>query len=208
MKRGLPFMFLTLTVNPARGIDANHRARTLKAAFIKWVRMVRKTHGKDSVEYYYVFEATKAGEPHLHVVGRWPRIEKEEISAFFEKEIAAPSTRIEGIHSQDGLARYLTDYLTKGPTRFGTLKRYGYSRKYFIKARPEQYVAAIWQGTWEIVDKPFLDLRNLYWFKGFRRAAEARPGFMELLRPEPPPPKSPWVYPIGLTVIGPPEVCP
>lgn len=208
MKRGLPFMFLTLTVNPKRGIDQEQRARGLLRAWKKWVRQQRKIHGKNAVEYYYVFEAQKSGEPHLHIVGRWPRVEKEEISRWFRDEIDAPSTRIEGIKSANGLAQYLTDYLTKGPTRFGTLKRYGYSRKYFIKARPAAHILQEWMGDWQIVDRPWLDLFHLYWFKGFRRFADSRPGFAELCRP-PPTAKDLWPVPTaGLTVVGPRGVAP
>lgn len=191
MKRGLPFMFLTLTVNPKVGINEEQRARRLLAAWRKWVRMVRKQHGPDAVEYYYVFEAQKSGEPHLHIVGRWPRVEKEEISAWFAKEIQAPSTRIEGIKSQNGLAQYLTDYLTKGPTRFGTLKRYGYSRKYFIKAKPKPHEDPAWQGQWQIVDRPFNDLLHDYICRRYISAAEYHPGFAELRRP--PPADWPWI---------------
>lgn len=187
MERGLPHKFLTLTVNPAFGIDREQRARRLLAAWRKWVREQRKAFGLLAVEYYYVFEDTKAGEPHLHIVGRWPRIEKEEISAWFEKEIHAPSTRIEGIRNAKNLTKYLTDYLTKGPTRFGKLKRYGYSRKYFIKAKRVAEIAKGWRGRWEIVERPWGDLFNLYWFKGYRRLGEARMGYSELFKPERPP---------------------
>ena len=191
MERGLPFMFLTLTVNPAFGINKEQRARRLLAAWRKWVREQRKKYGKHTVEYYYVFEDQQSGEPHLHIVGRWPRIEKEEISAWFEKEIRAPSTRIEGIKAAKDLCKYLTQYLTKGPTRFGTLKRYGYSRKYFIKARPQPHMDPAWQGRWETVDRPWLDLYHEYFMKGFRLAGWGKMGFAEMARPGPRPPPEP-----------------
>lgn len=185
MKRGLPFMFLTLTVNPAFGINQEQRARRLKAAWVKWVREVRKEHGQEAVEYYYVFEAQKSGEPHMHIVGRWPRIEKEDISAWFEKEVRAPSTRIEGIKDAHKMCHYLAKYLSKGPTRFGTLKRYGYSRKYFIKAKPKPHEDPRWQGQWNIVDRPFNDLLQEYVCRRFTAQGDYHPGFAELTRPPP-----------------------
>lgn len=201
MQRGLPFMFLTLTVNPARGINQEQRARELLRAWRKWVREQRKEHGKTAVEYYYVFEAQQSGEPHLHIVGRWPRIEKEDISKWFGKEIEAPSTRIEGIKNAKDMCQYLSKYLTKGPSRFGTLKRYGYSRKYFIKPKPEPCEHPKWKGDWRTVDAPYLDIFYFYWFKGFRGTADGRCGFAELERPRPPPEppwpsQSPGLYPI------------
>lgn len=208
MERGIPHKFLTLTVNPAVGVSQEHRARRLLAAWRKWVQVQRKAWGKLAVEYYYVFEAQKSGEPHLHIVGRWPRIEKEDISAWFAKEIQAPSTRIEGIRSAKNLCQYLTQYLTKGPTKFGTLKRYGYSRKYFIKAKAKMEISKQWQGAWEIVETSWHDLFNLYWFKGYRRLATARVGYSELLRPVVPPPRAWPAQRAGLHPLEDDGLCP
>lgn len=201
MLAGRPTKFLTLTVKSTRSFSKEQRARELLRAFQKWVRQVRAKHGKAHCEYYYVFEDTQKGEPHLHVVGRWPFIPKKEISEFFGREIGAPNTRIDGVQSPKGLAAYLTEYLTKGPTKFGTLKRYGNSRRFRLWQRPGPAREPEWRGYVVQVDRPWSELVAEYVLRGFRSLGDMRRGFVRLERPRPPPevPEpphgSPWNYP-------------
>lgn len=188
LKAGKPSKFLTLTVAAKRGISREQRARSLKDAWVAWIAKLRREHPGEVVEYAYVFEDTEKGEPHMHILGRWPWVDKAEISAYFGKKIGAPNTRIEAVKSQKGLASYLTDYLKKGPTRFGTLKRYGFSKGYRIRKRVKEAIPKVWQGHVTQVDQPYHLLQIDYFIKGFRQYGEAPPGFCRLLRPQPKPP--------------------
>jgi len=168
--RGKPTKFLTLTVNPKVFGSPEERADRLATAFRKWIRIQRKRFPAAEVEYYAVFERTKQGEPHLHVAGRWPYIPQREISQFFDAELSAPVVDIQGARTPKGLARYLSKYLSKDCTKFGTLKRYFRSRAWAPK-RPELKEDRLWYGVkWDRSDVSIENWSQLVSVWGWWRA--------------------------------------
>jgi hypothetical protein len=121
---GHPTTFLTLTVNPSVGQDAQERARQLSDAWKIVVKRARRKFPKAPIEYMAVFEETKKGEPHLHIVARAPYIPQRWLSDQMKELIEAPIVDIRKVGSAKNAARYVAKYVGKGPKAFPALKRY------------------------------------------------------------------------------------
>jgi hypothetical protein len=119
-----PTTFLTLTVNPSTGTDPADRARALANAWRICVKRARRKFTKHPIEYLAVFEKTKKGEPHLHILLRAPIIPHAWLSNTMNELIQAPIVDIRRVHSGSLAASYVAKYVGKGPKAFGTLKRY------------------------------------------------------------------------------------
>jgi len=127
---GKPDTFITLTTNPARGSSAAARAAELVVAWRQFVKHAKKLYGYASIPYFAVFEATKLGQPHLHILCRVKWIDQRILSAFMRDRINAPIVDIRRTLAADSAARYITKYLGKAPAKFGTCKRYWQTRDY------------------------------------------------------------------------------
>lgn len=127
---GNPTTFLTLTVNPAYGPSPDWRASALVAAFRTLRRRIVKRYNLPKLEFLAVFEATKKGEPHLHVLMRSPYIPQDWISDQMRQLMAAPVVDIRWVGDQGRLAAYVSKYLGKAPHAFAGVKRYWRSQEF------------------------------------------------------------------------------
>lgn len=121
---GNPTTFITLTVNAQDGQSTNDRARQLVEAMRIMFKRARRKFTKEKLEYLAVFEETKRGEPHLHILARAPYIPQRWLSEQMDELIQSPIVDIRRVNSARGAARYVAKYVAKGPKSFGTLKRY------------------------------------------------------------------------------------
>lgn len=135
---GKPNRFVTLTVNPHNFETPEERCRQMTLAWRDFVREWRRTHGGARIEYMYVIEATKRGEPHMHILVRSDYIPQDELSAWMGERTGAPVVTIERPRTVRGVAKYVTKYVTKDLHQFEGSKRYFRSRgwlKQTIKER-------------------------------------------------------------------------
>ena len=127
---GKPTKFITLTVNPARGHSPDHRARMLVRAWrLIRLRAIRK-YSLKSFPFIAVFEATQAGEPHLHILARVPWISQRWLSAQMAELTDAPIVDIRQIKDAKKAANYVAKYIGKDPHSFNRCKRYWASHDY------------------------------------------------------------------------------
>lgn len=129
-RSGQPSTFLTLTVNPLRGQSPENRAQELTDALKIMMKRARRKWTKAPIEYLAVFEETKQGEPHLHLLMRAPFVPQKWLSEQMNELIEAPIVDIRHVHAAAGAARYVAKYVAKGPKGFGSLKRYWCTPKY------------------------------------------------------------------------------
>jgi len=129
-ERGAPNTFITLTVNPREGQEPSERARELAHAWRRCVRAAKRKYRYKTIPFFAVFEATKAGEPHLHILCRVPWLHQKWLSRFMEKEIGAPVVDIRRIRGKRAAAKYVAKYVGKEPHRFEGTKRYWCTRDY------------------------------------------------------------------------------
>lgn len=167
---GQPTTFLTLTVNPATGQSPEGRARELVDAMRIMLKRAKRKFRKSEIEYLAVFEETKKGEPHLHMLMRAPFVPQKWISATMDELIAAPIVDIRRVTSARLAAQYVAKYVAKGPKSFGSLKRYWATPKYDLTA-PEARVVDAERGTgWWVVKEPLFIIAE-QWL-GLRRVVE------------------------------------
>ena len=151
---GQPSTFITLTVNPRLGQTPTERAQELSDAWKIVVKRARRKFTKAPLEYLAVFEETKKGEPHLHILARAPFIPQRWLSAAMDELIAAPVVDIRAVGRIKNAARYVAKYVGKGPKAFASLKRYWSSRGYSLSEKPEPKNRDIPTGGWQVWQDP------------------------------------------------------
>ncbi len=130
---GRPTTFLTLTVNPAWFADRNVRARELVHAWQLLRKRILRRPGVERLPFLAVVEATKAGEPHLHVLMRAPFIPQAWLSKQMQELIGARIVDIRRVDSVGRAAAYISKYLGKAPTKWQGCKRYWRSQDWAPK---------------------------------------------------------------------------
>lgn len=135
-RRGKPTTFLTLTANPAWGQTPDARARRLVEAWRNIRQAWSRENSGQKLPFLAVFEATRAGEPHLHIIMRAPFIKQSWLSGLMAKYMQSPIVDIRRVQSQRGVAKYIAKYIAKAPKVFEGCKRYWRSLDWFDVADP------------------------------------------------------------------------
>jgi hypothetical protein len=130
MVAGRPTTFITLTVRAGKFRSANEAAHGLVVAWRQVRRRAITTFKLKELEFYAVFEATKAGWPHLHILARCDWIPQKWLSDQMKARLDSPVVDIRVVGSHDKGAQYLAKYLGKAHMQFGTCKRYWHSRNW------------------------------------------------------------------------------
>jgi hypothetical protein len=151
-RRGEPNMFLTLTVNPALFSSPQERAERLRHAWLLLRIRIKKRFNYKTLPFLAVFEKTKNGEPHLHILMRSKYIPRQWISDQMLDLMGAPIVDVRRIFEQGRVAAYVAKYIGKDPTKWDKCKRYWRSQDYELEAR--KYVKA------EGLDDEWWEVRN------------------------------------------------
>jgi hypothetical protein len=145
---GHPTTFLTLTVSRKANPDKDIAARALVRAWRLVRQRARKKYGYKTIPFLAIFEATKHGHPHLHILARVRWLDQKWLSDQMNDLLKSPVVDIRRVNSQRGAARYVTKYLSKAPHQFATLKRYW--RSLDFKLDPEEEKDAIQSQPYEL----------------------------------------------------------
>jgi len=140
-----------LTTNPGRNTSPATRAAELVVAWRKFVKKAKLLYGYTTIPYFAVFEATKAGQPHLHILCRVKWIDQRVLSAYMRTAIGAPIVDIRRCNSTRAAAKYVSKYVGKAPGKFGTCKRYWQTKDYDKLIDQAPAVLAYKGAGWRIV---------------------------------------------------------
>lgn len=152
-KNGTPTRFITLTAAPSSGVSPADRARKLARAWRLVVARAKRQFKITQFDYLAVFEATKRGEPHLHILCRVAFIPQRWLSAQMREIMASPIVDIRLIRSPRQTAIYVAKYVGKEPHHFATCKRYWHTKNWVI-ADPRPAEAERFEGRgWVVVEK-------------------------------------------------------
>lgn len=150
-KSGAPDKFLTLTSRRVSGRTPQGAAAELARAWrLVRLRLMRRYKLK-KLPFLCVFEQTKAGWPHLHIMLRAPWLDQAIISQWMDEITGSPIVDIRKCDGPSRVAAYVAKYIGKDPHRFGTTKRYWSSKDYDLTTNPreaEEYKAST---GWEII---------------------------------------------------------
>jgi len=168
-KQGRPDLFITLTSRNRSKWTADYAAVQLAKAW----RIVRaeflRLHGKNSLPFLAVFERTKRGWPHIHIVARCHYLDRVWLSNRMKDLTDGPSVHVRRIHGKSKVAAYICKYLSKNPERFPGTKRYWRSRDYLVTFRkPPVWAVPQPDHEWSVVKE---DWRS---FAGYRESRGQR----------------------------------
>lgn len=130
---GAPDTFLTLTSRKRDNQTPYEAALALSDAWRRLRRHLIKKYKLKDIPFIAVFEATKLGWPHLHILMRARFIPQAEISEFMAAAIDSPIVYIERIKNRAKVGAYVAKYCGKAPHKFGTAKRYWKSKRYELR---------------------------------------------------------------------------
>lgn len=136
---GAPNTFLTLTSRRRPGITPAHAAKQLAWCWrVIRLRLMRQAKTKH-LPFIAVFEATKLGWPHLHILLRSRWIDQKQLSEWMAELHDSPIVYIERIDNRARLNAYVAKYAGKAAHKFGTTKRYWTSQDWRLeKAKPDK----------------------------------------------------------------------
>lgn len=141
---------MTLTVNPAWLDDPATRARALRDAFQKLIKRIKRKYRYKVVPYLAVFERTKRGEPHLHVLMRCKWIDQRWLSRQMDDMIHAPIVDIRRCTDANHYSAYIAKYVGKDPEAFKGCKRYWTSRDWSLRPCGDDAAETQSAGVWEV----------------------------------------------------------
>jgi len=164
---GRPNRFITLTTARTTGTNARDRLRMLARAWRTIVKRLHRLHPFTPIEYLAVVEATKAGEPHLHILYRGPFVPQRRLSQWMAELATAPIVDIRRIRHQREVVRYVGKYITKKPAQFGTAKRYWSSYNYSAKFQPQTFALVETTEPWLLARVPLKTIAAEYRDRGY-----------------------------------------
>lgn len=129
-RAGLPTIFITLTSRRRPNRSPHRAARDLVTAWRTVRQRYIKVHGPGSLSFLAVFEATKNGWPHLHIVARCRWIDQRWLSRQMAALIGSPIVDVRKVRGVREVANYVSKYIGKNPHRFEGVKRYWRSLDY------------------------------------------------------------------------------
>jgi len=145
---GKPNKFLTLTSRRREEASPIAAARELSRCWrIVRKRLMRRYKWK-SLPFLAVFEATKLGWPHLHILLRCDFIDVRLVSQWMEELIGAPVVWLEALEQQTKAARYCSKYVGKDSQKFGTSKRYWRSQDWRVVPKRHKKEKQLPPGDW------------------------------------------------------------
>lgn len=127
---GQPDTFITLTSKVGSSPTQDEAAQKLTWAWRIVRKRACKRYGYDCIPFFAVFEATKQGEPHLHILARCKYIEQKWLSDQMHSLTGAKVVWIERVSEPKRAASYVMKYVGKDPHRFNGCKRYWRSLDY------------------------------------------------------------------------------
>lgn len=112
------------------------------------MKILRRRYGATRIQYALVWELTKRGYPHAHILLRAPYLPQKLVSREWQRLSGANIVDIRQIRSEGEAAAYVSKYLTKDPaTPYGS-KRFRTSRAYSVPTPRGQLTASLEITSW------------------------------------------------------------
>jgi hypothetical protein len=164
---GSPERWMTLTIDAKRpGGPLEHFAE-LRKAFNDLQKRIRRKYPAKRFEYVAVVEATKQGEPHLHIAFRGPWIDQSWLSAQMDDLIGSPICDIRWLHGKKQTLGYICKYIGKKPHQFGSHKRYWFSRDYEPDWKDDRDKEPGYINAWRVVRSHPMEVIKLWSQEGY-----------------------------------------
>ena len=169
---GEPKLLITLTSNPDRGKTPDWRARCLVAAWRKVRTRAIKKYGYSRIPFFAVFEATKRGEPHLHILVRARWIDQAWLSKQMTTLNGAPICDVRRIQDSGRAAAYVSKYIGKEPHHFAGTKRYWRSLDYLPRSQEKSEDTKVPSERWQVEHRSFDIVKSMARLQGYAVVAK------------------------------------
>lgn len=127
---GRPNAFITLTTNPRLFPDPIAAFKNATLAINKLMKVLRRRYPRKRIEYAVIWEETKKGYPHAHLLVRAPYIPQKFLSREWERLSGAKIVDIRVVRTEGEAAAYVAKYLTKDPAVPAGYRRFRLSQQY------------------------------------------------------------------------------
>lgn len=158
---------LTLTSNPKYHNSPEAAFRSMSVAVNRLWKRLRRAYPDAELEYFLVWERTKAGWPHAHLLIRAPFIPQAALSSIWAELTGAPIVDIRQIHQASQAIAYIAKYLAKDPQAPDGMKKYRCSRRFFANVLPAEENPSSPSLVWSLVHKSPLELATDFSYAGY-----------------------------------------
>lgn len=131
------FSLLTLTSNPARWRSPDDAFRGMSHEVNVLFKRIRRRYPGAPIEYFLVWETTKNGWPHAHVLLQAPIIPSRWLKVVWDELTGAPVIDIRRVADAAGAIAYVAKYLSKDLNCPDRMKRFRASRRFFNEVDPD-----------------------------------------------------------------------
>ncbi len=129
---------ITLTCSRSHYRSPDAAFYVLSASIPILMKRLRRAFPRTPIEYFCVWESTRTGWPHVHVLFRGPFIPQRTLSRHWADLTCSPIVDIRHVNSQAQVASYLSKYLVKQPrVPFGH-RRFRTSRAFWQAGSPSR----------------------------------------------------------------------
>jgi len=166
-KQGKPRVFITLTSRRRQDRTPAQAARAIVRAWRRIRREYIAEYGKGSIPFLAVFEATKQGWPHLHIVARCSWISQKWLSKRMGALTGSPIVDVRRVEGTGKIAAYISKYIGKDPHRFAGVKRYWRSLDWLDPVPDDGPFDLVAPDGWRIEKQHWLEYAAQTAAKGF-----------------------------------------
>lgn len=151
------------------------------------MKRLRRAYPLASIEYFCVWEETRAGWPHVHVLMRGPYIPQRLLSHHWSQLARSPIVDVRAVHQSQDAARYLSKYLTKQPAVPPGYRRFRTSRAFWQGDRPTRPPPNPSAPAWQLRRDCLAQIASTWAALGFVVTFDHPSELHGNLEPQPPP---------------------
>lgn len=129
-RKGEPNLFMTLTCDPAQYSSPDEAARDMKRGLVALRRRIERKWKVKRIPFIVVFEKTKKGWPHMHLLLRAPYMHWKVLRAMWKDISGAHQVDVRFIKKKSQVLFYVTKYIGKDLAAFEGCKRWWRSHNY------------------------------------------------------------------------------
>lgn len=159
-----PNLFATLTTSPRTAATPAEAFVVANAAIASLIKRWRRKFPNDRVDYFLVWEQTKAGWPHAHLLLRAPPVSKHWLSHTWNELTRSYVTDLQKVNAVSHAATYLAKYLAKDPAVPEGFRRWRRSAGFFCAADEPLAIKLPVLSAWELQPRP-AEAQAYFWLE-------------------------------------------
>jgi len=153
---------ITLTCDPGRYESPHQAFARMSVAVNQLMKRIRRAQPRAQLEYFLVWETTRRGWPHVHIIARAPWIPQAWLSCQWQELTGASIVDIRRLQQGPGIALYIAKYLSKQLRAPRGFKRYRSSRNFVPGSTFVSAVRPAGDGVWSVSKFDLLELARQF----------------------------------------------